>query len=63
VKLIYSPYVTFYKLLKLSATKLTLSYREVANDFREEVKQARTVSLVRDVFSPSFAGKEAKYAH
>ena len=38
VKPILSHWVTSYKLLK--ATQLTLSYQEVAGDFREEVRQA-----------------------
>jgi len=60
VKLILGPWVTSYKLLKVS--QLTPSYREVANDFREEVRQARKESvLTRGAFGPSFVGKEAAH--
>lgn len=59
VKPIYGSWVTSYKFFK--ATQLTLSYREVANDFREEVRQARKAKLTRGAFGPSFASKEAAY--
>jgi hypothetical protein len=59
VKPIYGPWVTSYILFK--ATQLTLTYREVASDFREEVRQARKATLVRGAFGSSFAGKEAAY--
>jgi hypothetical protein len=59
VKPIYGPWVTSYKLFKV--TQLTLSYREVASDFREEVRQARKVTVARGAFGPSFAGKEAAH--
>ena len=48
--------------------QLTLTYRTVANDFREEVQQLTKACIpvgsriVKDSFSPSFAGKEAKDA-
>jgi len=55
VKPILGHWVTSYKLLK--ASQLTLSYQEVANDFREEVRQARKAKTasVRGAFGPSFA--------
>ncbi|KAK0725786.1 hypothetical protein B0H67DRAFT_551256 [Lasiosphaeris hirsuta] len=52
------------------ATQLTLTYREMANDFREEVRQdtkARNPTshrIIKGSFSPSFAGtKGAKEAY
>jgi hypothetical protein len=59
--------VTAYKLAKQAKVeKLTLNYREVASDFREEVRQstkARTPGgyrVARGAFGPSFAAKEGK---
>ena len=61
VKLILGHWVTSYKLLK--ASQLTLSYQEVANDFRKEVRQARKAKTasIRGAFSPSFASREAAH--
>ena len=58
-------WVTAYKLVKEEkATQLTLTYREVANDFREEVRQSTKARIpgshriAKGSFSPSFAAKE-----
>ncbi|KAK3343404.1 hypothetical protein B0T25DRAFT_614395, partial [Lasiosphaeria hispida] len=59
VKPIMDHWVTPYRLFKEKKGKqLTLNYLEVANDFREEVRQARRI-VARGAFGPSFAGKEA----
>ncbi|KAK0631526.1 hypothetical protein B0T14DRAFT_597161 [Immersiella caudata] len=67
VKPILSHWVTSYKLIK--SAQLTLNYRAVANDFREEVRQSTKARILvsnriaKGSFSPSFAGKEAKNAY
>ncbi|KAK3939363.1 hypothetical protein QBC46DRAFT_150174 [Diplogelasinospora grovesii] len=67
VKPVMDNWVTAYKLAKQAQVgKLTLNYREVASDFREEVRQstrARTPGgyrVARGAFGPSFAAKEGK---
>ena len=66
VKLILSYWVISYKLLK---AQLTLTYRVVTYDFREEVQQLTKAYIlvgnwiVKGSFSPSFTGKEAKNAN
>jgi len=66
VKPILGHWVTSYKLAK---PQLTLNYRAVANDFREEVRQLTKARIpvgsriAKGSFGPSFAGKEAKEAN
>ena len=66
VKPILGNWVTSYKLTK--EAQLTLTYRAVANDFREEVRQSTKARIpvgsriAKGSFGPSFAGKEAKNA-
>jgi len=66
VKPILGNWVTSYKLIK--EVQLTLTYRTVANDFREEVRQLTKARIpvgsriAKGSFGPSFAGKEAKDA-
>jgi hypothetical protein len=60
VKPVLSNWVTVYKIAnQAQAEQLTLTYRKVANDFREEVRQemkARgTTRVVKGSFGPSFA--------
>lgn len=68
VKPILGHWVTSYKLSPKSA-QLTLNYRAVANDFREEVRQSTKARIpvgnriAKGSFGPSFAGKEAKEAY
>ncbi|KAK4170956.1 hypothetical protein QBC36DRAFT_108658 [Triangularia setosa] len=67
VKPVLGHWVTSYKLSK--ASQLTLTYRMVANDFREEVRQSTKARIpvgsriAKGSFGPSFAGKEAKDAN
>lgn len=62
VKPILSHWVTSYKLSK--SAQLTLTYRAVANDFREEVRQLTKARIpagnriAKGSFGPSFAAKE-----
>jgi len=67
VKPILGHWVTSYKLSK--SAQLTLDYRAVANDFREEVRQSTKARIpvgsriAKGSFGPSFAAKEGKDAY
>jgi len=67
VKPILGHWVTSYKLS--NSAQLTLDYRAVANDFREEVRQSTKARIPignrieKGSFGPSFAGKEANKAY
>ncbi|KAK5662283.1 hypothetical protein OQA88_8189 [Cercophora sp. LCS_1] len=71
VKPIMGNWVTSYKVVNIQkAEQLTLTYRKVANDFREEVRQemkARNPTshrVIKGSFGPSFAGTtDAKEAY
>jgi hypothetical protein len=69
VKPILSNWVTSYKLSISKSAQLTLNYRAVANDFREEVRQSTKARIpvgnriAKGSFGPSFAAKEGKDAN
>ncbi|KAK4207967.1 hypothetical protein QBC37DRAFT_85266 [Rhypophila decipiens] len=69
VKPVLGHWVTSYKLSIPKSAQLTLNYRAVANDFREEVRQSTKARIpvgsriAKGSFGPSFAGKEAKDAY
>jgi len=69
VKPILGHWVTSYKLLKAITAQLTLNYRAVANDFREEVWQLTKARIpvgsriVKGSFGPFFAAKEGNEAY
>jgi len=66
VKPILGNWATSYKLSKATTARLTLNYRAVPNDFREEVRQSTKARITvgnriaKGSFGPSFAAKEGK---